>query len=92
MVTIQLRVPEKTNNMTEQEQMEYKMIVSAMVIYWVITTIGGTYFLSKSYLRMKGYVTLGDIFGSLIMSMLISWAIWPVMMGEIKVIKKKKTE
>lgn len=75
--------------MTEKEQMEYNMIVSAMVIYWVLGTIVGTIFLCKSYLRRNGYLTLGDIFGSLIMSMLFSWVLWPIAVGDIKVIKKK---
>ena len=75
--------------MTEQEQTEYNMIIYAVVIYWIITTIYGMYSLSKSYLRRKGYVTVGDILGSFIMSMIFSWALWPMMLGDIKIIKKK---
>lgn len=57
-----------------------------LFIYWVVTTIVGTAWLSKTYLKNQVYVSVGEILSCVVLSMILAWAFVPIWsLFEIKI-------
>ena len=57
-----------------------------LFIYWVITTIVGTAWLSKTYLKDQVYISVGEILSCVVLSMILAWAFVPIWsLFEIKI-------
>lgn len=57
-----------------------------LFIYWVVTTIVGTAWLSKTYLKDQVYISVGEILSCVVLSMILAWAFVPIWsLFEIKI-------
>jgi len=66
-----------------------------LMIYWIITTMLGTAWLIDGHVQREDYLTVGDILGYTLLSMLFAWAffiIWALDGIRFKIKKNEKTQ
>lgn len=72
------------------QETQYKIMVFALLSYWILTSIIGCFVLSKQYIKKNGYLTIGNIIASIVTSIMFSWVAWPLYIDNTIVYKKNK--
>lgn len=72
------------------QQTQYKIMVFALLSYWILTSIIGCFVLCKQYIKKNGYLTIGNIIVSIVTSVMFTWVAWPLYIDHIKVYEKNK--